>query len=74
MRRPPRAGRPARRVNGTPRAAARAARREETVVHVTIGRVEVRAVAPPAAAPPPRPRAAAPGDGLAAWLARRSRS
>ena len=50
------------------------AAREETVVHVTIGRVEVRAVAPPVAPPPPRPQAAPPGEALAAWLARRSRS
>jgi hypothetical protein len=45
----------------------------DNVVHVTIGRVDVRAVAPPAA-PPQRPRAAQRGPGLEEWLAGRSRS
>ena len=61
-------------VPGRARAAASpaAAERTETVVHVTIGRVDVRAVATPPAAPAPRPRAAAQGGDLATWLARRS--
>jgi hypothetical protein len=45
----------------------------DNVVHVTIGRVDVRAVAPPTA-PPQRPRAAPRGPGLEEWLAGRSRS
>jgi hypothetical protein len=53
--------------------AARPAAREETVVHVTIGRIEVRApLSTPA--PSPRARAAAPTRGLEDWLAGRSRS
>ena len=52
--------------------AAAAAVATDNVVHVTIGRVDVRAVAPPVV-PPQRPRAAPRGPGLEEWLAGRSR-
>jgi len=45
----------------------------DNVLHLTVGRDDVRAIAPPAA-PPQRRRAAQLGPGLEEWLAGRSRS
>ncbi len=43
-------------------------------IHVTIGRVEVRAVTPPAARPAPQPKPVKPAMSLADYLEQRNRS